>query len=54
MLYVDQPFNFNEKVKPVKLDTNLDWPKMTEFSVSGWGSLQVSFFCKCENQPITV
>jgi len=40
LLYIDQPFNFNEKVKPVQLDTNLDWPRMTEFSVSGWGSLQ--------------
>lgn len=40
LLYVNQPFNFNEKVKAVKLDTNLDWPEKTEFSVSGWGSLK--------------
>ena len=39
---MDEPFEFNDEVKPIPLDTSLDWAEPQTFTVSGWGSTFVS------------
>ena len=35
---MDEPFEFNDEVMPIELDTSLDWAQGQTFTVSGWGS----------------
>ena len=39
---MDKPFEFNDEVKSIPLDTNMDWAAGQTFTVSGWGSTFVS------------
>jgi len=41
LLKVDEPFEFNDEIQPIALDTNLDWNTIgipANFMVSGWGT----------------
>jgi len=38
LLKVDEPFEFNDEVKPIAFDTNLEWAADSSFMVSGWGT----------------
>jgi len=38
LLKMDEPFEFNDEVMPIELDTSLDWSQGQTFTVSGWGS----------------
>lgn len=40
---MNKPFEFNDEVKPIALDTSLDWAAGQTFTVTGWGSTFVSF-----------
>ena len=42
LLKVDEPFEFNDEVKPIAFDTNLEWAADSSFMVSGWGTKSVS------------
>merc|ERR1739844_615395 len=38
LLKVDEPFEFNDEIKPIAFDTNLEWAADSSFMVSGWGT----------------
>ena len=42
LLKVGEPFEFNDEVQPIGLDTKLDWEADTFFMVTGWGTKSVS------------
>ena len=43
LLKVDEPFEFNDEIKAIAFDTNLDWAADSSFMVSGWGTKSVSY-----------
>ena len=38
---VDSPFEFNDEIGPVPVDTNMEWAADATFTVSGWGTKSV-------------
>jgi len=38
LLKVDSPFEFNDEIGPVPVDTNMEWAADATFTVSGWGT----------------
>ena len=43
LLKVDKPFEFNDEIKAIGLDSNLNWEDGSVFMVSGWGTKSVTW-----------
>ena len=52
-IQVNEPFEFNDEVGAIEIDTNMEWDASATFTVTGWGSKHVSyskqFFHKLKN-----
>merc|ERR1719262_1872829 len=38
LLKVNEPFEFNDEVGAIEIDTNMEWDASATFTVTGWGS----------------